>query len=74
MSKVKYDFVFDIGAKVKVKDLAIKGKVAGIFISKSGIEYSVRYFYENSQKLCYFNSDELELMTDEEIALGFNNK
>lgn len=64
--KNKYEFVFNIGEKVKIKELNIKGKINAIYIGKQTIEYNVRYFCDGVPKEVYFSIDELELITEEE--------
>ena len=61
MKKPTYNFIFNIGSKVKVTDLKLNGKISGIFIDSSGmITYKVRYFYNTEPKEVYFNDDELD--------------
>jgi len=69
--KNNYEFIFDIGQRVKIKDLNINGVVCGIFISKNEIEYSVRYFYDGNPKSVYFTPQELELINQDCSSLGF---
>jgi hypothetical protein len=70
----KYDFVFNIGDRVKIKELNIKGKVMGIYISPSRVTYEIRYFYEGKPQDIYFEHSELEIVEDEELSNPlFNN-
>lgn len=67
MKKITYNFIFNIGSKVKVKDLNICGKISALFVDSSGsITYRVRYFYNMEAKEVYFEADELELVDKED--------
>ena len=68
--KNNYEFIFEIGQKVKIKDLNITGIICGIYISRAEIEYSVRYFYDGNPKSVYFSQTEIELVDDKDV-LGF---
>jgi hypothetical protein len=74
MNKTKYNFVYNIGDRVRIRDLDIKGRVSGIYITKEEITYNIRYFHNNEPKNIYFNSSELELIPSEEVPLGFNKR
>lgn len=69
------DIVINIGDRVKVKDLGIRGRVCGIYISSSEVSYKVRYFFDNKPQEVYFVADELEVITDidNHHRLPFNN-
>lgn len=76
MKKQNYTFIFNIGSKVKVKDLNISGKISGISIDSSQmITYQVSYFYNMEKKQCYFEADDLELIeTEEDKSMTFKVK
>ena len=69
-----YNFIFNLNDKVKVKDLNIKGRICGIYIGRNIIEYHVRYFSAGKAETSYFEPDELELITNEAIGLGFKKE
>ena len=58
----KYDFTFNLGDKVKIKPLDIKGKIIGIFITKEEITYRCKYYFNSEEKTLYFESEDLELI------------
>lgn len=52
---------FQLFQKVKINILEnIKGRVVSVWITKSGIKYQVRYFWNCEEKEVYFFEDELE--------------
>lgn len=68
----KYNFLFNLGDKVKVKDLSINGRICGIHIDSSvNITYQVRYFYNSEPKTIYFEADELELNESPKESINF---
>lgn len=73
MKKPNYNFIFNIGSKVKVKDLDIKGKISGLHVDLGqNITYRVTYFYNMDRKEVYFEADELELIEgNDEKTMAF---
>lgn len=66
MKKI-YNFIFQIGSKVKIKELNLNGKVSAIYIDSSlEVTYRVRYFYESKPNEVYFDANELELIENGE--------
>lgn len=68
MSKKTVNVSFNIGDKVKVKELNIKGKVSGIYIDAAEVSYKVRYFFESKPQEVYFCDYELEKVIEDETA------
>lgn len=66
MKKPIYNFIFNLGQLVKVKQLNLQGRISGLFIDGSGITYRVRYFFDSKPNEVYFQDDELELIEKEE--------
>jgi len=54
---------FSIKDRVKIIPLESIGRVLAVYISETGIQYSVRYFYNGEAKTVYFFRDELEAIT-----------
>lgn len=54
------DLKFNIGDKIKIKELDREGRVHSIWFTKHGIEFQVRYFYNGEIKEVYFYEDEIE--------------
>jgi len=52
-------FLFGIDDKVKILPLDLKGKVLSILVTKHGVEYQVRYFWNSEAKEVFFAADEL---------------
>lgn len=75
MSKLsKYNFVFNIGQRVKIRELDINGRISAIFIKIDEITYRVRYFFNAEPKEVYFNDTELEPIEEEGGSVGFKVK
>ena len=47
--------------RVRITELETNGIVVGIYISETGTQYQVRYFYNGDAKTVYFYADELTL-------------
>jgi hypothetical protein len=67
-----YDIKFNIGDKVKIACLDVKGKITGIFIGAQRTTYQVRYFSNMEPKEVYFYADDLELL-DDSININYFN-
>lgn len=50
---------FDIHEEVQIEELNSKGTVVAVYISDTGIQYNVRYFYNGEAKTVYFFEKEL---------------
>jgi hypothetical protein len=72
--KIKNKFIFNIKDKVKIKELDIKGRVCGIYLSEDEISYQIRYIYNGDPKTVYFYDDKLELIDDKLKSVGFKEK
>ena len=51
---------FNIGDAVKILPLELRGMITLIEVSKRGIAYEVRYFWNSEGKAAYFYEHELE--------------
>lgn len=63
---MKINTAHNIGERVKVVPLDIKGKITGIFVDKAGYEYQVSYFYNGEMKRAYFEGDDIEVLPQED--------
>ena len=61
---------FNLGDKVRVVDLGVKGVVKGICVSTRGIEYVVRYLSSGEYVETMFFAEEL-VVGDVEPKVGF---
>ncbi|NOS67951.1 MAG: hypothetical protein HOO67_06370 [Candidatus Peribacteraceae bacterium] len=52
--------VFEIGQRVKIKELKRAGRLVGLFSDGANWQYQVRYFDEAKAQTIYFFADELE--------------
>lgn len=50
---------FNIGDKVKINPLDLRGRVISIWMNKTGLMYEVRYFWDAKKNEVYFYADEL---------------
>ena len=50
---------FQINEKVKINELERTGRIISIWITKSGIQYEVRYFDKCEARNVYFYEDEI---------------
>ncbi len=57
---MKIETKFDLGEKVQIKELNRHGKIKAIYINRTAITYSVRYFDNAKAEEIYFDEDELE--------------
>ena len=69
---IKIEFVFNIGDRVKIKEISRIGRVVSLYYAETGDQYEVAYFNEGESKHCYFYSFELVLVKDgEDFQFGF---
>lgn len=54
------EFKYRIAQQIKIKELKIIGIVLALFVADTGIQYSVRYFWNGEAKTVYFFDFELE--------------
>ena len=47
--------------RIYITELETKGRVVGIYVSQTGTQYQVRYFYNGDAKTVYFYQDEITL-------------
>ena len=73
MKNKKYNFVFNLGDRVKITDLDIKGYVNALYITTNEITYRIRYVFNGDIKEVYFTNNELELVDDYNKSLGFKH-
>jgi len=50
---------YDLLSEVCIKQLETTGRVIGIYLSETSLQYRVRYFYNGEAKTVYFFADEL---------------
>ena len=62
---IKVEFKYDIGDKVKVKDITVNGRVTGLLKDDEGIQYRVAYWYNGERKSTWMFDWEIEESTDE---------
>lgn len=55
---------FQVGDKVKIKELDVEGIVMAAFISRRNWEYEVRYFNQGKAELVYFFENELDAIKE----------
>ena len=61
---------FNIDDNVKLKELNRHGRIMSIFITRSGVEYQVRYFDNAELRSVYFLDSEMEKI-DMDNKVGF---
>ncbi|MDD3236825.1 MAG: hypothetical protein PHV37_01850 [Candidatus Gastranaerophilales bacterium] len=60
-NNIKKNFNFEIGDQVTILALdGLKGRIKSIWITKHGVQYEVRYFYDATCKEVYFFEDEIK--------------
>lgn len=60
VNKINIQIDFNVGQKVKIKELNLTGFVKSVWITASGTQYQVRYIWEYKAEEVYFFADELE--------------
>ena len=55
-----YEFRFDIGAKVRVKELGRPGVVDSLMVDGMGLQYRVTYWDNGERKSAWVYAEELE--------------
>lgn len=65
---------FNIGQKVIVVPLDIRGKITGIFVDKAGYEYQVSYFFNGKTERAYFEEEDIKVINDNVPHGFFSNK
>ena len=53
---------FKLNDKVRIGELETNGRVIGVYLSDTGYQYQVRYFYNGEAKTVYFFGDEIEAL------------
>lgn len=51
---------FVIGDRVEIPELKRSGRVKAIYLTKSNVEYQVRYFDNAEARVIYFDEEDLE--------------
>lgn len=60
VNKINIQIDFNVGQKVKIKELGLTGIVKSVWITASGTQYQIRYLWEYKAEEVYFFADELE--------------
>jgi len=55
---------FSIGDRVQIAEVERPGRVLGVWLTKTGMQYEVRYFDKAEAKSVYFYEDELVAKDD----------
>lgn len=64
---MKLNTFYNIGQKVNIKELNIKGKIKSIHIDSGGIEYGVDFFLSSERKNLYFQEEDIEIFEEKSI-------
>jgi len=57
---MKIETVYNINDCVSIVELERKGRIVSIFITATGMQYSVRYFWNGEANTVYFYEEEIE--------------
>lgn len=55
-------FDFSLGETVYITELKSIGRVIALYVSETGLQYRVRYFYNGEAKDTYFYPDEIAMV------------
>lgn len=57
---IKKEFEFDLGERVLIEEINVKGRVIAFYVTQGNIEYKVRYFDNCECMDSYFYYDDLK--------------
>ncbi len=67
---VNISFKYELGEKVRIKELGVDGHVIGLWYGDTGAKYQVAYFYHGDRQVEYLMDKEVRGINSDRV-LGF---